>query len=105
MELGRNPEMVGEIISAVKSAVKVPVVPKLTPNTDKIKEVTKAAVDAGADAICAVNTVGPGYYAFEGIPILSNKVGGLSGKGILSTGLKCIKEISEVTNGKILITG
>jgi len=98
MAIGQDPEMVKEIIAAVKQAVKVPVIPKLTPNTDKIGEIAKAAIQAGADGICAINTVGPGYFTFDGQPVLSNKKGGMSGKGILPIGLKCIKEINDAIN-------
>jgi dihydroorotate dehydrogenase (NAD+) catalytic subunit len=100
MAIGQDPELVREIVGAVKKAVKVPVIPKLTPNTDKIGEIAKAAVEGGADAICAINTVGPKEFTFEGIPILSNKNGGMSGKEVLPIGLKCVKEINEAINGK-----
>ncbi|MFA5125847.1 MAG: tRNA-dihydrouridine synthase [archaeon] len=105
MAIGQDPEMVKEIVGAVKSAVKVPVIPKLTPNTDKIGEIAKKAVEAGADAISAINTVGPGYFTFDGIPILTNKKGGMSGKGVLPIGLKCIKEISEAVKVPIIACG
>ena len=61
MAMGQDPDLVFEIIQAVKAAVTIPVVPKLTPNTDRLQDIARAAVDAGVDAICAVNTIGPGY--------------------------------------------
>ena len=103
MAIGQDPQIVKEIVSAVKQAVKVPVIPKLTPNTNNIGEIAKSAIEGGADAICAINTVGPGYFTFDGIPVLSNKKGGMSGKGVLPIGLKCIREISE--NVKVPIIG
>jgi len=105
MAIGQDPIMVKEIVMAVKSAVKIPIIPKLTPNTDKIMEIAKAAMDAGADAICAINTIGPECYTHEGLPILSNKKGGVSGKGVLATGLKCVKEISQATKASVPIIG
>ena len=59
MAMGQDPEMVHEITAAVKAAVDVPVVPKLTPNVEDIAAIAQAAVAAGADALCAINTVGP----------------------------------------------
>jgi dihydroorotate dehydrogenase (NAD+) catalytic subunit len=94
MAMGQDPELVGAITAAVKSVVKIPVVPKLTPNTDNIAEIAAAAVEAGADALCAINTVGPGYFTSHGEPVLSNELGGLSGKGILPIGVKCVREIA-----------
>ena len=95
MAMGQDPALVGEITAAVKSAVDVPVVPKLTPNADNIGNIAVAAVEAGADALCAINTVGPGYYSAHGEPVLSNVMGGMSGKGVVPIGLKCVREIAE----------
>ncbi len=93
MAMGQDPVLVREITEQVKAAVDVPVIPKLTPNTDKLAEITRAAVAGGADAICAINTVGPGYHSAKGHAVLSNGEGGMSGKGILPIGLKCVREI------------
>ena len=94
MAMGQDPQLVAEITAAVKQAVDVPVVPKLTPNADNIGEIASAAVAAGADALCAINTVGPGYFSAHGHPVLSNEMGGLSGKGVVPIGLKCLREIA-----------
>ena len=59
MAMGQDPEMVKAIVSAVKAAVDVPVIPKLTPNVDRIEDIGLAALEAGADGLCAINTVGP----------------------------------------------
>ena len=95
MVMGQDPALVQEITAAVKAAVDIPVVPKLTPNAENIAEIAEAAVAGGADAICAINTVGPGYFSAHGAPVLSNELGGMSGKGVLPIGLKCVREISE----------
>lgn len=95
MAMGQDPDLVREITAAVKAAVDIPVVPKLTPNVDNIVEIAEAAVAGGADALCAINTVGPGYFSAHGSPVLSNELGGLSGKGVLPIGLKCVQEIAS----------
>ena len=95
MAMGQDPELVMEITRAVKDAVDVPVVPKLTPNADDIAQIAEAAVAGGADALCAINTVGPGYVSAHGEPVLSNEVGGMSGKGVLPIALKCVRDITE----------
>ena len=41
----RIQELVAEIVSAVKNAVSIPIVPKLTPNTDRIGEIATAAAE------------------------------------------------------------
>jgi dihydroorotate dehydrogenase (NAD+) catalytic subunit len=94
MAMGQDPELVKEITAQVKAAVSIPVIPKLTPNAPNLAEITAAAIEGGADAICAINTVGPGFYSAKGHAVLSNKEGGMSGKGILPIGLKCVREIA-----------
>ena len=105
MAMGQDPEMVAAIVSAVKAAVDVPVIPKLTPNVDRIELIGQAAIDAGADALCAINTVGPGYTESHGHPVLSNGMGGMSGSGVLPTALKCIRALRSVTDIPIIGCG
>ena len=105
MAMGQDPDLVYEIVSAVKAAVSIPVIPKLTPNTDNIAGIALAAERAGADGLCAINTLGPGQSSSFGHAVLSNGSGGLSGKGILPIALKCIREIRQVTELPIIGCG
>jgi len=105
MAMGQDPEMVKAIVSAVKSAVDVPVIPKLTPNVDRIEDIGLAALEAGADGLCAINTVGPGYTESHGHPVLSNGMGGMSGSGVLPTALKCIHALKAITDKPIIGCG
>ena len=105
--IGSSKELTYKFTKAVKDVVDIPVVVKLTPNVDNIAEIAKAAENAGADAIAAINTC----EAKETLenhtkkPILSNVKGGLSGQGIKDIGLKCIKEISDVVSIPIIGMG
>jgi dihydroorotate dehydrogenase electron transfer subunit/dihydroorotate dehydrogenase (NAD+) catalytic subunit len=105
MAMGQDPDMVREIIAAVKAVVDIPVIPKLTPNTPDISIIARAAQAGGADGICAINTVGPGYTSAHGHPVLSNGSGGMSGKGILPIGLKCVREVAEACDLPIIGCG
>ena len=105
MAMGQDPALVEEIVSSVKAAVGVPVVAKLTPNVPNIAEIARAAVNGGADAICAINTMGPERYDAFGHPILSNEKGGVSGKEILPVALKCVSEIRDAVNCPIIACG
>jgi dihydroorotate dehydrogenase subfamily 1 len=105
MAMGQDPELVREVTAAVKAVVDIPVIPKLTPNTPNIGEIALAAVAGGADAICAINTVGPGYTSSHGHAVLSNGAGGMSGKGVLPIALKCVRDIAAVTNVPIIGCG
>lgn len=105
MAMGQDPEIVRRIVGAVKQAVNKPVIPKLTPNVANMAEIGRAALEAGADALCAINTVGPGYTESHNMPVLSHGVGGMSGKGVLPTALKCIRELRELTDKPIIGCG
>ena len=105
MAMGQDPDMVRAITAAVKAVVDIPVIPKLTPNTPDIAAIAEAAIAGGADGLCAVNTVGPGYTSAHGHPVLSNGAGGMSGKGILPIGLKCVRDVAAVTDCPIIGCG
>ena len=105
MAMGQDPELVRQITAAVKAVVDIPVIPKLTPNTPNIAEIALAAIAGGADGLCAINTVGPGYTSAHGHAVLSNGNGGISGKGILPIGLKCVREMAAATSVPIIGCG
>lgn len=93
-EIGQDPQLVGEVVKRVKKRVGKPVFVKLTPNVDDITEVAKAAVEGGADAITAINTVRAMAINIEtACPILANRIGGLSGPAIKPIAVRCVYEI------------
>lgn len=49
---GQNPELVKQIVTALKASVKIPVVAKLTPNVTDVAVIAQACKDAGADGVC-----------------------------------------------------
>jgi len=103
---GTEPESAAEVIGAVKRVCgKVPVMAKLTPNTHKFIEVAKACEEAGADALSAINTLGPGMFIdIEARkPVLSFKTGGLSGAAVRPIAVRCVYQLYE--NVKVPIVG
>lgn len=93
-EIGQDPQLVREILKKVKKKVRKPVFVKLTPNVDDITEVAKAAVEGGADAITAINTIRAMAINVETThPILANRIGGLSGPAIKPIAVRCVYEI------------
>lgn len=95
-DVGTDADAVALIVKALKGRTKKPVFPKLAPNIETIGRIAKAAMEAGADAISAVNTLGP----FES-DYLSNVRGGLSGAALKDRGIMCVAEIDKATEGKI----
>ena len=103
-ELGAEPKRVKNITKEVKGAVTKPVFVKLTPNTADFVALGKAAVEGGADALVAINTVkGLALEPELGMTILSNKYGGYSGPGIKPIGLRCVFELAEAELGVPII--
>ena len=95
-EIGQNPKILAQIIKAVKLKVDKPVFVKLSPNVTSIAEIAETAEKAGADALTAINTVkAMAIDAETAMPILSNKVGGLSGPAIKPVALRCVYEVYE----------
>jgi dihydroorotate dehydrogenase (NAD+) catalytic subunit len=95
-EIGQNPKILTEVVEKVKAVVDKPVFAKLSPNVTSIVEIAEAAVKAGADAITAINTVKAMAIDTETtMPIISNKIGGLSGPAIKPIAVRCVYEIYE----------
>ena len=93
-QVGSDPYLLMEIVKEVKRQIEKPVIVKLTPNVTDITEIAKAAQKAGADAICAINTVKAMAIDLETCkPILANKYGGLSGPAIKPIGVRCVYDI------------
>ena len=90
-----------------KHTGKIPVFVKLSPNVDDIGAIAQSVVDAGADGLTVINTVGPGMAIDlkSRMPILANKVGGLSGRAIKPLAVRCIADCYAATKGKTPIIG
>ncbi len=67
----------------------------------------RAVVDAGADGLTAVNTLGPGMVIDVRArgPVLSNLVGGVSGAPLRPIAVRCVYEISQAVDVPIIGTG
>jgi dihydroorotate dehydrogenase (NAD+) catalytic subunit len=104
---GVSAESAAEVTAAVKEkAGKIPVMPKLTPQASNIADVARACEQAGANAICAINTLqGMVIDAEAKKPVLANKWGGISGPAIKPIALRCVYQIYEAVSIPILGVG
>ncbi len=96
MEVGEDPDMVTKVVKTVKSHTLKPVIVKVGIGNVDLLDIARAANDAGANAITAINTIRAMTIDIEsGIPVLSNKIGGLSGKSVKTIAIRCVYEISK----------
>ncbi|EDY34631.1 dihydroorotate dehydrogenase family protein [Aciduliprofundum boonei T469] len=104
MEVGTDLDLVEEIINSVKRAVKIPVWAKLTPNTNNIVEIAKAAENA--DAFVLINTLKAMAIDIDAKrPVLKNVFGGLSGKAIKPIGVRAVYEVYREVEKPIIGVG
>jgi dihydroorotate dehydrogenase (NAD+) catalytic subunit len=83
MAFGGDPRMTHEVVSAVRQATRLPVIPKLSPNVGDITVFARACAEAGADALSCINTVlGLAVDVETRRPRLAFGTGGLSGPAI-----------------------
>ncbi len=105
-EIGQDPDVVREVVREVKHRIDKPLIVKLSPNVTSISEVSRAAAEAGADALTAINTVKAMAIDIETArPILANRIGGLSGEAIKPIAVRCIYEIYEEVDVPIIGCG
>jgi len=94
------------VTAAVTAAVGLPVVIKLAPNVPDIGRIAAAVVEAGADAICAINTM-PGMLIDieSGLPVLANRTGGVSGPALRPIAVNAVYQIAGAVDVPIIGTG
>ena len=92
-DVGQDPRLTGEIVSAVKSCTDLPVFVKVGMD---MGDTVKAAVDAGADGITAINTI-PAMHmdTATGLPTFQNRRCGLSGPPIKPIALNEVYRIAH----------
>jgi dihydroorotate dehydrogenase (NAD+) catalytic subunit len=94
-EIGQDRIAVARVTRSVKRSVEIPVLVKLSPNVASIVDIGRAAQNAGADAVTAINTLrAMSIDIYTRLPVLSSKVGGLSGPAIRPVAVRCVYELS-----------
>jgi dihydroorotate dehydrogenase (NAD+) catalytic subunit len=96
----------GQVVSAVRKATTLPVIPKLTPNVTDVASFARASEDAGADAISLVNTfLAMAIDVHTRRPKLSNGMGGLSGPAIRPIAVRMVYECRKAVRIPIIGMG
>ncbi|NLX02047.1 MAG: dihydroorotate dehydrogenase [Syntrophomonadaceae bacterium] len=103
LQFGVDPEMVYQVVKAVKDETSIPVMPKLSPNVSDIVAIARAAEAGGADALSMINTLmGMAVDVEKRKPVLGNIFGGLSGPAIKPVALRMIYQVYQAVKLPIL---
>ena len=103
---GADPEVAGRIVRLVKSATKLPVIAKLTPNVTDITLIARSVEKSGADAIALINTLAGVAIDIQTMkPKLGNVMGGLSGPAIKPVAIKMVWDVHRAVNIPIIGMG
>ena len=94
-DVGQNPELVKHYTSVVKSATKLPVLAKMTPNITHIEEPAAAAIEGGADGIAAINTIKSITLNYRGEVNHFSTISGYSGKAVKPIAQRMILELAK----------
>ena len=99
--MGKSADLSAEITAWVKEVAAIPIMVKLTPNVNDIAAIARAVVQAGADALAAINTVqvlmGVDIDTFEPLPSVdgTSAFGGYSGPAVKPIGLRCVAQVAQ----------
>jgi len=102
-----DPYVSAQVTRRVKRYTDVPVLVKLSPNVTNVAKIAEAVVEAGADGITAINSVGPGLIIDVETrrPVLAHGTGGLSGPAIRPIAVRCVRDICRAVDVPVVATG
>jgi dihydroorotate dehydrogenase (NAD+) catalytic subunit len=106
ISFGTDLKMAASVISAVRKRTRLPLIPKLSPNVAGIGAFAKMAEEEGADALSLINTLPALVIDVETRrPVLTNGVGGLSGRGIHHFAVKQVWDASRAVSIPVIGMG
>ncbi len=100
-DVGQNPDLVARYASATRRGTKLPILAKMTPNLGNMEIPAIAAVEAGADALAAINTIksvtGLDLDSLASPPAIVGKssVSGYSGKAVKPIALRFVQDMAR----------
>jgi dihydroorotate dehydrogenase (NAD+) catalytic subunit len=104
LEFGVVPEMAAAVTAEVRKSTRLPVWVKLSPEAGRIGDIARACEAAGADALCAINTIrGLAIDVETWRPRLSYRTGGLSGPALKPVAVRMVWEVKKAV--KIPVIG
>ncbi len=99
MAFGIKSEVAYEVVSEVKKICKKPLMVKLSPNAENIRDMAYRCREAGADALSLVNTFNAmAVDIYRRRAVLNNITGGLSGPAIKPIALRMVYEVAKTVD-------
>jgi dihydroorotate dehydrogenase (NAD+) catalytic subunit len=106
MDYSTSPEGAREVVSRVRDVTDRPLIAKLSPNVTDIRPIAVAAVEGGASAISAINTLlGMAVDWRRRRPVLGRGVGGLSGPCIKPVALRIVRDLWRAVDVPVIGIG
>lgn len=100
-DVGASVDLITRFTKATLAGTHLPVMPKMTPNIEKMEVPAKAAIRAGAHAIAAINTIksitGVDLDYFTPLPVVNGKssISGYSGKAAKPIALRFLTNLAQ----------
>ncbi|MGC9210055.1 MAG: dihydroorotate dehydrogenase [Acidilobus sp.] len=105
LEIGMDPGLSAEVVKAVASTVKIPVIAKLGVS-DRLLETASSVLSAGARGLTMINTIRAmkiNVYTMR--PVLGHSIGGLSGPAIHPIAVRAVYEVYKELRPDIIGVG
>ena len=106
MEFGQDARVAAAVTAACVRATQMPVIVKLTPNVTSIVEIARAVVDAGADALCVINTLQAMAIDVRARkPSIARTFAGLSGPAMKPVALRMVWQVCGAVDVPVIGCG
>jgi dihydroorotate dehydrogenase (NAD+) catalytic subunit len=106
MEFGQDASTAAAVTAAVVRSTTLPVIVKLTPNVTDIAAIARAVADAGADALCVVNTLqAMSIDARARRPKITRTFAGLSGPAMKPVALRMVWQVAAAVSIPVIGCG
>lgn len=106
MDYSTSADGAREVVARVRDVTDRPLIAKLSPNVSDIRPIAVAAVEGGATAISAINTLlGMAVDWRRRRPVLGRGVGGLSGPCIKPIALRIVRDLWRTVDVPVIGIG
>ena len=95
-DVGQSPELVRNFTACVRKSVNIPVIAKMTPNITHITEPAIACIEAGANAISAINTIKSVTMDVDAKVAGQRTISGYSGRAVRPIALRHVLELTQM---------